>query len=716
MSGFTPTPQQRAMVDRRDDEEAYVPLMNWTKGDAHSVAARITNNWDQIVQQFYSNEEASGSRRPKVYYRADVTRVEGDNSEVQVKFSIGNNERILMFHYCIDAAGPGAELSVDGLQTPPYWRVDDLDQPFGHHQKILISGNGDGAIADLLRCRIENYRQDPITALNADKLPESQRARLKLLEEKVEKEEPQDDALCEEMEATYLRLVNEEGPLREMVETNPAHLRFRSDTDVVLHVRGNPFTFKAIAINRLGLALLISFDQKTEVRRCDDFEYRVREGGGFDVKFEGATSWEHFDRILIRRGVRIPSFRKIPRTNSDQGSRDTGRAARYKPEPRLEEDIEQAFGGVRSIEPPLTIRGLPPWGVEPLFDGGPDAPNRLTVDRVQLRSVKGATLETDLTADPSYVALVGSNGSGKTTILEAIALLGHLPNLEGGIVSLTEANVVLDGHWQGDPFQVRLKIPSGDVTEVIRDNGVNARQGVRYECQGCPSLIDALRRSLGGESSERRKVLEGNEWPNALPFVSYINTDAYDYGVALDIRESPKDLAKDLSQVVERLSISDGCQIFGLDAIQQAWSYLVTGERDLLRLSIKRPHPEADWDVRVYRKGQVASDQASISYLSSGENQLLFLCLILFGMRPSGCILLLDEPELHLSPAAIVRLREVLIESCRKPRNQVIVATHSSFLVRTSHPGLFLQVVNKQEVVPLSSTQYDSFFDYLKEA
>ena len=62
------------------------------------------------------------------------------------------------------AAGFGVETKAAQCQTNSYWRNEQLGQPRldGKHQTFLVSGFGDGALIDLCRLTIEQYRQDTI--------------------------------------------------------------------------------------------------------------------------------------------------------------------------------------------------------------------------------------------------------------------------------------------------------------------------------------------------------------------------------------------------------------------------------------------------------------------------------------------------------------------------------------------------------------------------
>jgi predicted ATPase len=73
----------------------------------------------------------------------------------------------------------------------------------------------------------------------------------------------------------------------------------------------------------------------------------------------------------------------------------------------------------------------------------------------------------------------------------------------------------------------------------------------------------------------------------------------------------------------------------------------------------------------------------SLDELSSGEKQiLLFLAEVQRRIR-RGSLLLIDEPEIHLHPAWQARLVGALTDLCRKYDTQMIITTHSEVVARS---------------------------------
>ncbi len=78
---------------------------------------------------------------------------------------------------------------------------------------------------------------------------------------------------------------------------------------------------------------------------------------------------------------------------------------------------------------------------------------------------------------------------------------------------------------------------------------------------------------------------------------------------------------------------------------------------------------------------QVIKDNypVTIEQTASGLYEILFLLTTIIG--ESGKVLLLDEPELHLHPTMQKRILSLLSETITQSRNQILLITHSPYLV-----------------------------------
>lgn len=149
---------------------AMLPVLNWTAARASDVVVQIMTEWKNVV-------EASPNSKPVLYCNtrhlhihklphsqslqiewigekrnSDSAAIDGDHSN-----AVGETDD---FDLVILAVGFGLE-SDSALS---YWRNDTIGQPHLEQPRLtyLISGQGDGAMVDLLRLRISQYRQDRI--------------------------------------------------------------------------------------------------------------------------------------------------------------------------------------------------------------------------------------------------------------------------------------------------------------------------------------------------------------------------------------------------------------------------------------------------------------------------------------------------------------------------------------------------------------------------
>ncbi len=93
----------------------------------------------------------------------------------------------------------------------------------------------------------------------------------------------------------------------------------------------------------------------------------------------------------------------------------------------------------------------------------------------------------------------------------------------------------------------------------------------------------------------------------------------------------------------------------------------------------------SEYEVQVKTKGSPV--WADLPDVGCGVSQVLPVLVELF-YAPSGSILLMEQPELHLHPSAQAALADVMIDAVRarengKPRNlQLLIETHSEYFLR----------------------------------
>lgn len=214
---------------------AMLPLLNWTAARSSDVVVQVLGEWEKV---------AAGRTNLRLFCNArhlQVTASPEHGRQARVEW-VGEERLATSGRTLHEGATQGlAEvydavvLSVGfGLEAgePSYWRNETLGQPSLEEARrtYLLSGQGDGAMIDLLRIRVSQFRQDRIL----DELFASRTALVGRLRELREEFLRDETGLFRKFEA----LACAGSPFeREMagVIADLGH-RLRRDTDVVLQL------------------------------------------------------------------------------------------------------------------------------------------------------------------------------------------------------------------------------------------------------------------------------------------------------------------------------------------------------------------------------------------------------------------------------------------------------------------------------------------------
>lgn len=310
--------------------------------------------------------------------------------------------------------------------------------------------------------------------------------------------------------------------------------------------------------------------------------------------------------------------------------------------------------------------------------------------------------------DPDVMVLGSQNGGGKTSAIECVGLLylailagnndlfrrmpdtGRFIDLADLLIKSGRSSAEITGGFEfnGDAFEVSLKITRTGKTSV---SGAEALQQRVKD-------IKALQRSLRGDSLEEamlsllafnseplispplihfnsyRKVQEGN--PNLAAMVdepfgrTRMNYPRTRYGPSISTISAFK--MEMLRSLLGGAELFEGFSKHDSDATVDFLNGLL---RRYAGGSIEklRPLPDNSLDFRI-----TTGDGASFAFdgLSSGQKEIVStLFLIWRHSRQTPCIVLIDEPELHLNAEWHADFVERLHEY--GPDNQYILATHS---------------------------------------
>lgn len=290
---------------------AALPVLNWNAGRASDVAVQILREWKKIVKSIIpsclaENPDIEPATRLSVFCNTNHLQVHNSGiSEKSLRIEwvgdnrpFDNDEDVQLMETisqgtskCFDIVILAVGFGLERDQALSYWRNETLSQPYLGQGRItyIVSGQGDGAMIDLLRIRIAEFRQDRILSELFD--GESTAIfELRNLQDRVTNRHisgPPESAF-ELLEGIYERVLAK--------ISKKLGRRLRRDTQVVLHTK-----VKRISDLFDGRNAKISFQNKILV-------YLLYKCGGFipsstpleQLEFEYSVP---VDRIVRRHGT-----------------------------------------------------------------------------------------------------------------------------------------------------------------------------------------------------------------------------------------------------------------------------------------------------------------------------------------------------------------------------------------------------------------------------
>ncbi|WJI76984.1 MULTISPECIES: FAD/NAD(P)-binding protein [unclassified Mesorhizobium] len=146
---------------------AMLPILNWTAARSSDVVVQVLGEWAKI---------AADREHLRVFCNARHLQITGsstDSRKARIEW-VGEERHATDGRILGEGAAQGMSETYDavvlsvgfGLEAgePSYWRNETLGQPNLEEARrtYLLSGQGDGAMIDLLRIRISQFRQDRI--------------------------------------------------------------------------------------------------------------------------------------------------------------------------------------------------------------------------------------------------------------------------------------------------------------------------------------------------------------------------------------------------------------------------------------------------------------------------------------------------------------------------------------------------------------------------
>lgn len=249
------------------------------------------------------------------------------------------------------------------------------------------------------------------------------------------------------------------------------------------------------------------------------------------------------------------------------------------------------------------------------------------LERVDIDGLRGWKKQSVLFKFP-VVAIVGENGSGKSTVLK-VAATAYDPNASAYYPSA----FFLDTHWDTlEGVELGYQIKLGDTTESFK-------------------IRKPSKRWSYPEKRRARNVF----W----------------FDVA---RTLPLDATAGYARVA-RLAAGEAATQDISDAFREKLSYVLGRQYTKARF--------ASPDVNAARQvGLLQREFGEISqfHQGAGEDTTLDMVRVLQEI-PQNALIIIDEVEASLHPRAQRRLVRVLLELCRHKRAQIIMSTHSPYVL-----------------------------------
>ena len=288
------------------------------------------------------------------------------------------------------------------------------------------------------------------------------------------------------------------------------------------------------------------------------------------------------------------------------------------------------------------------------------------------------------------VVLAGSNGSGKTRILESILdyfqkIVNHIDNenVAGVFFETDEQSCLKEGYNSCSLYKILNSYNDENSFE-------RGRKVVEKNLKVFPKIIYVP------TETNFQKV----EIASPMLFREYKFLNIVDSGLIKDV---PSYIATKITELAnEQESIPMG-------EIRKAVFREINEIFEILDLDIKISGISKNAkSIPIFTN--LAGDKFDINELSSGEKQLFLRTLAIKMLNPENSIILIDEPELSLHP----KWQQRIVDVYRKigKNNQIIIATHSPHIlgsVKKENIMLLDKDDEGQIVVRTGDELYDSY-------
>ncbi len=345
--------------------------------------------------------------------------------------------------------------------------------------------------------------------------------------------------------------------------------------------------------------------------------------------------------------------------------------------------------------------------------------------RVRIRGMRTlADVELDLTR--GLTVLIGDNGSGKSTIVEAFELLRQVPRpgqylvdvvggFHGGIPALLRqgdrrVGLSVDTHspncdlhyeYAFGPFSNALEVQAEQLARATVDNGTESlHPSIMRAAANCfvldSQMADRQVSSLDMASLAIASYSVRAQWQaEMLGALDHIEVHPWlDTRCTWLLANQQQPLANARApQQVQPTECLDRTGANLMSCLQALRNDRETWERVLMRARAGVSDDLRDIGIEVTARGQAevtvtfGSMPEPLPLSSLSEGQIAYLCFIVIAeMGASRSAVVIDEPESHLHPALVPRVAWMLEHLAKT--TPVVVATHSdSFLDSLTTPA-----------------------------
>ena len=340
-------------------------------------------------------------------------------------------------------------------------------------------------------------------------------------------------------------------------------------------------------------------------------------------------------------------------------------------------------------------------------------------ESVKIQNFRGIT-ELELELRPGINILIGNNGMGKTTALEAMV-------------------VALGSYLQGVPKILSVGIRQDDFRQEVRIVGGASKQNTYY----APNILfdlnlggktysgSCIRTDRSGKGKTRKAKGQISQYAQELtektgsnlPVLMYMGISRVVAAKRSDFGKTQKNMLDDrrcgyvgcLDSMIDKNSIMEWVKKMAYEqALQEKKMpeyefFNATVSRIMQKMNDLEKKPEirysAAYDTVTYVEN---GKDCPLAYLSAGYQTLLWMVMdityrnallnpeIDTSLNAEG-IVLIDEIDMHLHPKWQWKILNVLEENF--PKIQFVVATHSPVIIASNKGANLIQLVNCTEAV-----------------